>query len=370
MVTPAKKKALETTAIEWTVTIGPDGKTWPGFTFNPWEGCQEVSPGCKNCYAKDRNRHWHPVKKIRKGKLVVVGGKHWGKKAPRRMTSEAAWKKPLKWNRDALAAGVRFKVFCASIADVFEDRPDLVAPRARLFALIEATPGLDWLFVTKRPENMVAMAPASWAKSWPVNVWAGCTVENQEMAEQRIPHLIRVPAAIRFLSMEPLLEAVDLDPPTCPTCGGHDSIAGTDGATPFCREHGDEMAFGAWLDPCADAKQAGISWIIVGGESGAQAKVRPFDVEWARSLVKQAREAGIAPFVKQFGAHVVDSTETSSWPTGSRAVERLDEVGARIIQQGWRYRLRDGHGGDMAEWPEDIRIRAFPASPAALARIP
>ncbi|HEY7770469.1 DUF5131 family protein [Longimicrobium sp.] len=186
---------------------------WCDHTFNPWIGCQRVSPGCVNCYAEHTNTY---VRVQRAG-----GNELWGPKGARHVTSDANWRKPLAWNR--LAAGnrttawaldkvhVRPRVFCASLADVFEDRPDLVAPRARLFALIQATPELDWLLLTKRPENMVRLAQASgWEGDWPANVWAGCTVEDQQRADERIAHLLAVPAAVRFLSCEPLLGPVDL----------------------------------------------------------------------------------------------------------------------------------------------------------------
>lgn len=172
------------------------------------------------------------------------------------MRSPAYWKQPEKWNREAKRDGVRRRVFCASLADVFEDRPDLVSPRARLFRLIEECDALDWLLLTKRPENMLRLA-AVWCGKWPANVWAGTTVEDQRRADERIPELLRVPAVVRFLSCEPLLEAVDVS-------------------------------------------NSGIDWIIVGGESGRGA--RDFHLDWADDIVKQCRGIGAAPFVKQMGA--------------------------------------------------------------------
>lgn len=325
---------------------------WTDHTFNPWLGCEKVSAGCKHCYAENDT----PVR-VHRGKGLEL----WGGDAARVVTGADNWKKPARWNREAQAEGRRHRVFCASLADVFEDRRDLDAPRARLFALIEQTPWLDWQLVTKRPEDMVRFAPASWAKAWPLNVWAGTTVEDQPAADKRIPHLRRVPAVVRFLSMEPLLGAVDLDPPTCPDCGDHDATD-FDG-TAFCAAcpgadgEGVEMAFDAWLDPCASAKQPGINWLIIGGESGP--KARPFDLAWARSIIAQADAAGVPVFLKQLGASPIDSAVGAS----PIAIHETDSTGttAHTIPRIHRLRLRDSHGGDEAEWPADLRgRRAFP----------
>src|SRR5690606_3921590 len=162
---------------------------WCDHTFNPWWGCVRVSPACRFCYADTQARRY--------------GHQVWRKRGPRRLLSDANWAKPLKWNRDAEKSGVPAKVFCASIADVFEDHPDVAEPRKRLWNLIEATPWLRWLLLTKRPENIAAMAP--WGAEWPPHVWVGTSVENQRFAEERIPILLRVPAAVLFLSCEPLL---------------------------------------------------------------------------------------------------------------------------------------------------------------------
>lgn len=282
---------------------------WADYTFNPWIGCQRVSPGCEHCYAEARDHHWRP------------GRERWGPKAPRERTSPENWKQPLKWNRAALKAGVRKRVFCASLADVFEDRLELIAWREDLFGLIAATPALDWLLLTKRPENIARLWPEMkrspdnsayipcWepsAEHWP-NLWLGTTVEDQQRANERIPHLIASPAAVRFLSCEPLLGPLDL--------------------SKWMDE--DELGF----------VNSEIDWVIVGGESGPGA--RPFDLAWARSLVWQCRNGGRSvqptPFVKQLGRHPFDG-DTSS------------EV----------LRLTDVAGGDPAEWPLDLRVREFP----------
>lgn len=293
---------------------------WTDHTFNPWEGCEKVSPGCKNCYAETRNERWH-------------GGQHWGANAPRLMRSEANWAAPLKWNRAAAAAGKRARVFSASLADVFEARADLELPRARLFNLIEETPALDWLLLTKRPQNMARLAPEPWADGWPANVWAGTTAENSDMLHQRVRHLLEIPARVRFLSIEPLLEELELDPPYCDACESFEFVrAIADDGTIFCSECEHEASYGAILDPCADADQRGINWVIVGAESGASA--RPLQVRWVRQIVKQCLDAEVAVFVKQLGAR----------PLG------LLPATALIHRKG----------GDLAEWPLDLRVRQFP----------
>jgi protein gp37 len=238
--------------------------------------------------------------------------------------SENYWKQPLRWNKAAEQAGERARVFCASMADVFEDHPQLPPLRDRLWNLIEQTPMLDWLLLTKRPENMTSMAPASWAKGWPDNAWAMTSVENQEYADRRIPELLKVPARVRGLSCEPLLGPVDLS------------------RWVFNRRKAlNKMIYGpaALNEEQADAYIApvGIHWVIVGGESGHGA--RPMHPDWARSLVRQCREAGVAPFVKQLG-----SVWAKDWTYAGRSVA------------AWG----DTKGGDMQYWPQDLRVREFP----------
>ena len=279
---------------------------WTDSTFNPWLGCEKVSAGCKNCYAENDT----PIRDHR-GKGLEL----WGGDAARVVTGADNWKKPARWNREAQAAGRRHRVFCASLADVFEDRRDLDAPRARLFALIEQTPWLDWQLVTKRPENMVRLATASWAERWPANVWAGCTVEDQPAADERVPWLRDVPAAVRFLSMEPLIAPVVL------------------------------------ADDSWDLRDGFLHWLIVGGESGS--KARPFDLAWARAIVAQCRDAGVACFVKQLGAR----PETDQ-PTDCHGRLLVQKAAGHV--PNYQVHLRDSHGGDPAEWPSDLRVREFP----------
>jgi len=173
----------------------------------------------------------------------------WGHGQPRRRTTEANWKKPIRWNRQAEADGVRKRVFCASLADVFDSE---VAPlwREDLFALIDRTPALDWLLLTKRPKLAADYFNGDIV---PPNVWVGTTVENQKMADARIPHLLNINARVRFLSMEPLLEPVNL--------------------------------------------KVLPEWVIVGGESGPG--WRYMDPNWAEDIKVQCASFSVPFFMKQ-----------------------------------------------------------------------
>lgn len=267
---------------------------WCDHTFNPWIGCTKVGPGCDNCYAKADFED-------RKHRVV------WGAGHPRSRTSIANWKQPVKWNRQAgvmqkaweigvqmhdgdesacIAAGFikpkRPKVFCASLADVFDNAVD---PQWRddLWKLIRYTPNLDWLLLTKRIGNAPEMLPSGLIDHWP-HVWIGATIVNQEEADRDIPKLLAVPAHKRFLSMEPLLGPVDLTNVAPPTTEGQ-TWHGIDSITPVNRE----------LRGCID-------WVIVGGESGPNA--RPTHPKWARSLRDQCQAAGVPFLFKQWGEWV------------------------------------------------------------------
>jgi protein gp37 len=299
------------------------GISWTHHTFNPWWGCTRVSPGCVHCYAETFDRRVHGKDKA-----------HWGVKAGRRFFGDKHWNEPLKWNAAAARAGERHRVFCASMADVFEDRPELVEHRARLLALILATPRLDWLLLTKRPENMVRLAlEAGWEGRWPTNVWAGTTTEDQQRADERIPHLLRVPAAVRFLSCEPLLGPVDV----------LSSIRKMHEENPF------DPVF--WTG-------GGVDWVIVGGESGHGA--RRFDLAWARALVRQCTSAGVAVFVKQFGARPAEFVALEPVGTAAGHDDFTFRTGSEYDPEPVWWDLKDPKGGDWTEWPEDLRVREFP----------
>ena len=239
--------------------------SWCNHTFNPWWGCQRVSPACEYCYAETFSK--------RVGGSPWAKGAHWGPGSLRTVAVPKPWRDVERWNADAAREGVRRRVFCASMADVFEARDDLDELRARLWALIEATPALDWLLLTKRPEEMARRTPASWASGWPSNVWAGTTVEDQRRADERIPELLKIPARVRFLSCEPLLGPVNP---------------------------------GEYVDPNRTLDEAtgrcnGVEWVIAGGESGSHA--RPMHPDWARLLRDQCAAAGVPFHFKQWGEY-------------------------------------------------------------------
>jgi protein gp37 len=252
---------------------------WCDHTFNPVWGCVKVSPACDNCYAETLSNRF---------------GDHWGPHAEFRTFGDKHWNEPRKWDRAAEKAGRRARVFCASMADVFDNRwPDGV--RDRLWALIRETPHLDWLLLTKRPQNIAKMLPADWRDGYP-NVWLGTTVENQDEADRRIPYLRSVPARVRFLSCEPLLGQIYPD-------------------------------------------MSGIHWVICGGESGPNA--RPMHPDWARSLRDQCAQAGVAFQFKQWG----------EWaPEGP-----LSAGGWALASDGTLYRQEDLAYPDGARRGEAIR---------------
>ena len=230
---------------------------WTEHTFNPWMGCAKVSTGCANCYAE--------------GIIKRTGQDAWGVHAGRKMMSDAYWEKPLSWQKKAAAADRFDRVFCASMADVFEEHRSpfvnarLLVERLRLFSLIDETPNLIWLLLTKRPENIIqyleSEALERWGGAFPDNVCIMTSVENQEQAGKRIPLLADVPATYRGLSVEPLIGPLDLSD---------------------------------WL--ITDT----IDWVIVGGESGP--KARPMHPFWASNLWRQCKQADIPFFFKQWGA--------------------------------------------------------------------
>lgn len=250
------------------------GIAWTDHTFNPWWGCVKISPACTNCYAATFDKRVGGDRN---------GGTHWGIGTARRAFGDKHWEEPRKWNAAAEKARTRARVFCASMSDVFEAREDLEEHRARLWKLIDATPALDWLLLTKRPENIAKMISWTDAK---LNVWLGATVENQEYADERIPHLAAVPAVVHFLSIEPQLGHI-----TVPT---------------------------------------GVEWVIGGCESGPRS--RQSDSAWFRALRDDCTERGAAFFLKQarLGADGV-SVGRRSWIKGGNIVEQPYLDGAQHI---------------------------------------
>lgn len=273
---------------------------WCDSTFNPWIGCTKISPACDHCYASVA----HPTRAL---------GIEWGAGKPRHRTSVGNWKQPLRWNArqfwqclscgwrgddkpelrsycPGCARGVlvpaRRRVFCASLADVFDNEVD-PQWRADLFALIEATPNLDWLLLTKRVGNVARMVMAATGTAkLPDNVWLGATICNQAEADRDIPKLLELPAAVRFLSMEPLLGEVDLTYP--------ESLF-PNGPARCCNGH----ECGCMGQPIDPPLLYGLNWVIVGGESGSGA--RPMHPAWALSLRDQCAAANVPFLFKQWG---------------------------------------------------------------------
>lgn len=227
------------TTIEWTSYVGPDGSHVRGYTFNTHIGCQEVSSACDFCYARVMNERWGWVE-------------GWGPHGERKRTSAANWRKPYAWAKAARANGTRPRVFCASLADVFDNKIPKEW-RADLFRMIADTKELDWLLLTKRPENISKMLPDNWGNGWP-NIWLGTTTEDQLHYDRRWRILQAIPAVVHFISYEPALGPLTLGnkPP---------------------------------------------SWAIIGGESGRTP--RPMDLQWARDLRDECAAKGVAYFFKQ-----------------------------------------------------------------------
>lgn len=302
---------------------------WTHHTFNPWRGCTKVSDGCKHCYAETLSARNHATLGI------------WGPKGSRPIAAESYWRQPLKWDRLAKQSGERKRVFCASLADVFEGRDTMPKDawasvedaRARLFDLIEATPMLDWLLLTKRPENVLAMVPAGigWQMGFPSNLWIGTSVEDQKTADERIPHLLCIPAKVRFLSCEPLLGPVDLTDihRNDPNVGFNPLTGRMWGGIP-----GGEDWFPSQR----------IHWVIVGGESGKDA--RPMQPDWARSICGQCQAANVPFLFKQWG-------EWRDFPAHSLQDYGHIEGSTKFYRHGKKTagRLLDGRTWD--EYPED-----------------
>lgn len=258
------------------------GISWTDHTFNAWRGCTKVSEGCRNCYAETLSRR-NPA---------VLG--EWGPGAKRVVAAESYWREPYRWNHQAILDGVRRRVFALSLGDVF----DAEAPedaQVRLFDLIEECGALDWLLLTKRPENAKAFLDERYGRGLvlPDNLWLGVSVENQAAADERIPILLQIPTVVRFLSSEPLLGPVDL------------GFEASWDHFPGGFAHGPAIAR--------------LDWVIAGGESGPNA--RPSHPDWFRSLRDQCTAAGVPFHFKQWG----------EWTPG----ENVDRVSGKITVADW-----------------------------------
>lgn len=227
---------------------------WTHHTFNPWWGCVHVSPACDHCYAERFA-----------GRKTRTKEQLWGKGATRLIGGDDYWNAPRRWNRRAEQLGVRYRVFCGSMCDVMERRSDLTLPRRRLFRLIEETPGLDWLLLTKRPQEFSKVLPKHWLERPRPNVWLMTTVENSDYL-WRIEALMGVAAVVHGISIEPILGPVIL--------------------------------------PKRFLKVGNHAWVITGGESGPGA--RPSQIEWIRGIRDTCVAAGVPFHFKQWGEHGAD----------------------------------------------------------------
>lgn len=316
---------------------------WTDSTFNGMIGCSKVSPGCAHCYAEQST----PSK---------VFDVQWGDGKLRRRTSDAYWEQPYRWNKmprlpNTLLGDIfdgrptrRRRVFCGSLCDWLDDG-DVLMPNGQvdkrgrqtlrsLLTMALTCANLDWLFLTKRihlwrdrmveilehEEESQHVTAHCIARNWikgvvAPNFWMGTSAENQEWLEERVPYLLRVPAKVRFLSCEPLLEELDLSP-----AFGENLGCGDAPANPDCVE-------------CGHLARK-VDWVIVGGESGKNA--RECRIEWIESIVEQCAEHRVPCFVKQLGSNSVGPT-------------------------GLQYKTKHPKGGDPAEWPEPLVVRDFPA---------
>ena len=262
---------------------------WADSSWNPWIGCSHAGSGCDHCYAEAQNkfRKWN--------------GGTWGNTAPRQVTSDIYWGHPVSWNSKALAGrcgkdGKHWLVFAGDMCDIFDHLGNNDV-RARMWELIRETPYLTWMILTKRPQNIPTFLPADWGNGYH-NVWLGASVENRKNGYPRIDALRTVPATLRFVSCEPLLEDI------------------------------------------SDVDLTGIHWAIVGGESGAQA--RPFDLDWARAIKLQCREFSVRYYLKQLGSRPIQNGV--AFPLSQR------------MQSG----SKDTHGVLLENFPADLRIQQWP----------
>lgn len=349
---------------------------WCDHTWSPWRGCTKVSAGCANCYAE----------KLSKRNPAVLG--QWGKGKPRVLAKD--WEKPVRWNRDFTEA-IQLADRCFPYRDRSQDnahRPKVFPSMcdwldeevpiewlARFLQLIHDTPHIDWLLLTKRPENwynriydallhVEGITDANLAENdpetptgemlnqWlatvaggaiPANVWVGTSVEDQPNADQRIPALLEIPAKVLFLSVEPMLGPVQLT-----------SINQLYGDVIDC------LRGYAFHDVIDHVKQpAKIDWVIVGGESGPGA--RPCDVDWIRDVVRQCAKAGVPCFVKQLGSKAIESDfqhTKECWNEHCALAGGPDDCAGEVVHDSLC--LAHPKGGDPDEWPDDLRVRQFP----------
>ena len=310
----------DATGIEWTHTHLGD-VVLPGFTFNPWIGCNEVkdSPACGKCYARTLAQDRH--------KWV-----EWGADTPRRKTKPGNWNKVRSWNKEAQKKGVMYKVFCASLSDWLDEHPMVVPWRNELTELIDSCQNLYFLMLTKRIENLPDMIPEYWAnEGLPPNVWLGVTTENQTNFNRRWPLLNCVAsmynASVTFLSIEPQFDAVDF--------------------SPF-------------------AETGRLSWVITGGESDAWKRpVRISRVEWYQQARDLSAKYGIPYFHKQHGdwvrADQLKETPPEGINTKTLNGHTYFHVGKKLAGNhldGVQHTACPVNSGLLqANWTSDFRVR-------------
>lgn len=318
------------------------GIAWCDSTFNPWIGCTKVGPGCDHCYAEvqDSRKRWG-------------GTTHWGPGALRHRTSASNWAQPLTWNKLAEKSGRVHRVFCASLADVFDNEVDPFW-RRDLWSLIERTANLSWLLVTKRIGNVRSMMPSQWVSSgFPDHVRILITVCNQEEADRDIPKLLALRCK-NGISYEPALGPVDFSRISL----GKSPVRVANSGDYSNQFRETEFTVNA-LKGAKSINWPGINWVIIGGESGP--KARPFSLEWARSTVAQCKSAGVPVFVKQFGRYPMpESGDLCGFRSKGHSFYRGWPLRYCDEDERISVELKDRAGADPSEWPEDLRIREFP----------
>jgi protein gp37 len=273
--------------------------SWTDATFNPWLGCEKVSPGCRLCYANAQEHRWG-------------NDFRWGQGKPRTRTSPKNWLRPVVWNAQSHMSGVKKKVFCGSFCD-WADPSVLEEWRKDLFDLIKNTPMLEWQLLTKRADQLPKLEKLYWPDGPLENVWLGITIEDRKRGEERMPFLLKANAAIKWISIEPQLEYISLY-----TMGAIDF---TPIDIPECE---DNTHAESWFKL--------VDWVVVGGESGNK-KEKPlaaqFELDWADDILHECKLADVAFFFKQTGSRCT----TTNLP---------------------------GKGDDPSLWPKRLQVQEFP----------
>jgi protein gp37 len=289
------------------------GIAWTEHTWNPWRGCHKISPGCELCYMFTEQRRYG--------------------RDPETPVRTKTWGDPLKWQRQAEAAGRLEMVFTCSWSDFFIREAD--PWRDEAWAIIRRCPNLIFQVLTKRIERVRSHLPSDWGVSGYPNVWLGVSVEDQEHAVHRIPQLVEIPAAVRFLSCEPLLGPIDLE-----------NLETGDGDFLNCLAggwHDGDDDTGYLCDP--------VNWVIVGGESGLFSdNPRPCGLNWIGKILSDCTQWGVPCFVKQLGRR----------PFRGDREPCIVDGDVMFAAPGSLFVLRDRKGADPSEWPEELRVQEFP----------